>query len=301
MSLIDASLLAAAIFFALYGLACSIECGVAINLLFGDKQNSRRFFTPIWEVTSIFLVFGFTTLAMVFNNALPVLSRALLSTLLIGFFALLIRACAALMLFYLRPDHSPKWVVWLFGLTCFLVPLSFSAAGIYLLTGEPFWSSIVGFMLMICVILGIVAIGKLFLDGQTDTKKKWSGLVLYSAWLMALGSFLPLAIIYSGIGLQKWAVATLDLLSITGLLLAYLVISEKTKFKLKYYAGFVGLVAPLLLALANRPFLFRDRVNLAEAYGAASYTGAFLVGSVAILAAAALGFWLFVKRGQRPS
>lgn len=299
MTIVDATLLVAAVFFSLYGLACSVECGVAINMLLGYKQKSRRFFTPLWEVTNVFLLLGFTAVAIFFNNALQNLGAALLSTLVFALFALLIRITILLVLFYFRPGHLPKSGVWLFVITSFVVPLSLSAGGIYLLMGEPFWSSIVGWVLMICVILGIVAIGKLFLDGQSDTKKKWSGLVLYSAWLMVLGSFLPLAIIYSGIGFQKWAVAALDLLSIVGLLIAYLVIVGKTKFRLKYYAGFVGLAAPLLMALANRPFLFRDKITLADAYDAASYAGAFLVGSAIILPIVVLGFWPFIKLVRR--
>lgn len=301
MTMVDASLLIVAIFFSLYGLACSLECGVAINMLFGDRQKARRIFTPLWEITNIFLIFGFVTAATLFGNGLERLSSALSLTLVIGLFALLIRTSVVLVLSYRRPALLPKLGLWLFAVTCFAVLLSFSAAGIYLLMGEPFWSSIVGFVLMICVLLGATAIGKLFMDGQSDTKKKWAGLVLYSAWLMVLGSFLPLAIIYSNIGLQKWAVASLDLLSIVGLLLAFLVINEKTKFKLKYYAGFVGLAAPLLMALANRPFLFRDRITLADAYGTASYAGAFLVGSAIILPLVVLGLWLFIKRIRESS
>lgn len=299
--MIDSALLITAAFFSLYGIACAMECGVGINLLLDKKSPSRKYFTPVWELTNTFLVFGFTAFVVLFNNSLQIISHALLSTLVVGLFALLLRSCIVLLMFYVYRGIFPLWGRITFAVTNFAIPLSFSAAGIYLVTGEPFWSSIVGFMLIICVILGIVAIGKLFLDGQSDSKKKWSGLVLYSAWLMVLGSFLPLAIIYSEIGLQKWAVATLDLLSIAGLFMAYLAITDKTKFKLKYYAGFVGLAAPLLMALANRPFLVRGKITLADAYGAASYAGAFLVGSAIILPLVVLGFWLFIKLIREPS
>ena len=148
--------------------------------------------------------------------------------------------------------------------------------------------------------MGIVAIGKLFLDGQSDSKRKWSGLVLYCAWLMVLGSFLPLAIIYSGIGLQKWPIVVLDLLSIVGLFMASLVISGKTNFKLKYYASFVGLAAPLLLAMANRPYLVHAKIKLVDAFGAASYAGAFLVGTAIIFPLVILGLGLFIKLIKTP-
>lgn len=291
----EVSLLISATFFALYGLACAVECVIGLNLLLDKKAPAGKYFTPGWELTNVFLVLGLSSFAVLFNGSLEIISSALLSTLAVGLIALLARSCVVLFLFYAPKDTFPLWGRIIFAVTNFTIPLSFSAAGVYLLTGEPFWSSIVGYMLMISVILGIVATGKLFLDGSTDAKKKWSGLVLYSAWLMVLGSFLPLAIIYSGIDLQKWAVAALDLLSITGLFIAYLVITEKIKFKLKYFAGFIGFVTPLLLALSNLPFLLRDKITVADAYGASSYAGAFLVGSAIILPVVLLGIWVFLK------
>ena len=301
MSLVDASMLTAAIFFAIYGLACSVECGIALSFLAGRQKQTRKYFTPLWEVTNVFLVFGFTTVAMLFNNALSALSHALLSTLVVGLFALLIRACVALVLFYWRPDHLPKWGASIFALTCFAIPLSFTAAGVYLLTGQLFWQTLVGWMLMLSALLGIVAIGQLAINDQSDPRKLLSNELLFAAWLLFLGSFLPLSILYSGSYLQKWPVAAIGLLSILGLLVAYLVTTGRTKFKLKYYAGLIGLATPLLLALANRPYLVQGKIKLADGFGAASYAGAFLLGSVIIFPLVVLGFWLFIKLMNRPS
>jgi len=301
MNLVDASILAAAIFFAIYGLACSVECGIALSFLTGQQKQTSKYFTPLWEVTNVFLVFGFTTVAMLFNNALPALSHALLSTLAVGLFALLIRACVVLVLFYWRPDHFPKWGAWLFALTCFTIPLSFTAAGIYLITGQLFWQTLVGWMLMLSALLGIVAIGWLTINDRSDTRKLLSNELLFAAWLLFLGSFLPLSILYSGSHLQKWPVAAIDLLSIFGLLVAYLATTGRTKFKLKYYAGLMGLATPLLLALANRPYLVHGKIKLADAFGAASYAGAFLLGSAIIFPLVLLGFWLFIKLIKQPS
>ncbi len=301
MNLVNGSLLVAAIFFALYGLACSVECGVALSFLAGHQKRTRKYFTPLWEVTNVFLVFGFTSVAMLFNNALPVLSHALLSTLVIGLLALLLRACIALVLFYWRPDDVPKWGAWLFALTCFAIPLSFTAAGVYLLTGQMFWQTLVGVMLMASALLGIVAIGSLALGRSSDPKKLISDEVLLAAWLLFLGSLLPLSVVYSGAHLQHWPIAAIDLLSILGLLLAYVVTSGKTNFKLKYYAGFVGLVTPLLLAWANRPYLVNGKIKLDDAFGASSYAGAFLLGSAIIFPLVALGLWLFIKLVRSPN
>lgn len=46
------------LFFAIYGVLCGIECGVALVRLFpalsGDTQKSQYLFTPVWEITNVF-------------------------------------------------------------------------------------------------------------------------------------------------------------------------------------------------------------------------------------------------------
>lgn len=301
MSLADISLLAVTIFFSIYGLACGIECGIAMRLLNSNTDRLRNLFTPFWEVTNVFLVFGFVSLIMLFNGALQQLSTALLSTLAVAFFALLTRSCTVLTLFYLQADRMSKIGVWLFALTSFAVPLTFTSSGVYLLTGKYFWLSLSGWLLMAAATLGMIAIGKLFISGTPNPKRLLSDELFFAAWLMVLGSFVPLALLHSGGHFQKWPIAALDLLSIYGLLVTYLVIIGRTKFKLKYYAGMMALVTPLLLVWANRPFLVAGQIKIDDAFGASSYAGALLVGSAIILPIVSLGIWLFIKLIRTPS
>ncbi len=298
--MITSALLIIAIFFALYGIACAIECAVGINLLLNKKTSSRRFFTPSWELTNVFLVFGFTAFVVLFNGSLERLSHQLLSTLVIGLLALLVRSCIVLWLFYVSEETFPLWGRIVFAVSNFAIPLSFTAAGTYLLTGQAFWKTLAGWLVMLVTVLGLTAVGKLFLDGPSDARKLLSNELIFSAWLMVLGSFLPLALLRNGNHFQKWPIAALDLLSIFGLFAAYLVVTERVTFKLKYFAGLIGVVAPLLLALANRPYLINGNMKLSDAYGAANYASAFLIGSAVILPVVILGFWLFIKLVRQP-
>ncbi len=299
MNVADISALAAAVFFAIYGVACSIECGVAVNLLTDKKMSGRRFFTPLWEVTNVFLVFGVTALAMLFNNSLQTLGSALFSTLIVGLAALILRACIVLTIFYWRPDKLPRWLAWIFAVSCFIIPLSFAAAGAYLLTGKLFWQSFTGWTLMFASFLGILAIGMSLIDGRRKSDFPLKELV-FTLWMIVLGSILPLSAKISFPSLQKLPLALLSLLCIGGLGYALTCITNPSR-KLWHYAVVLGFLAPMLLAWACRPFLIYGRDTLESAFSAQSYAGAFLVGTAIILPLIFLGFWLFYKLLRTPA
>lgn len=298
MNLADICLLVAAVFFAIYGVACAVECGIAVNLLTDKKMPSRRFFTPLWEVTNVFLVFGFTAIAMLFNNALQTLSQALLSTLLVGLAALIIRACTVLTIFYWRSNELPRWLAWMFGVCCFAIPLSFTAAGAYLLTGQLFWHSFTGWVVMASAILGLVAIGLLTMNPRR--KSMWiPNELVFAVWMIVLGSVLPLSAKLSLPHIQKTPMLVLSLVCIFGLAMALKSISNPG-FKLWRYGVVVGLASPLLLAVSNRPFLVGGRIKLEQAFSAASYASAFIVGTIIILPLLILGFYLFWRLLKSP-
>lgn len=300
MTTIDLSLLLTAVFFSIYGVFCAVESGVALNFVLGRQAQTRRFFTPVWEVTNVFLVFGFTTVAMIFNNALQTLGHALFWTLAIGLLALLIRACTVLTLFYWRADSLPKWGAWIFLITCLTIPLSFASAGAYLLTGQLFWHTFVGSLLVLAALFGIVTIGLLLLNQAADKRRFLTNEVIFSSWLLVLGSALPLAIAHGGDKLQQWPVLTISFLCIVGLFIALLTTNKLTDFKLWKYAVLLGLISPVLLAWANRPYLINGKIKLSDAFGAASYAHVYLIGSAIIFPLVALGFWLFFKLLRHP-
>src|SRR5689334_18260942 len=94
--------------FGIYLWLSSIACAAALARLFptiaGADNRSRLFFTPLWEVTNVFLVFGFTAFSVFFNNALVPINSAVLPILSVGMVALLLRASLVLYMFYYRPE-----------------------------------------------------------------------------------------------------------------------------------------------------------------------------------------------------
>jgi cytochrome bd-type quinol oxidase subunit 2 len=299
MGLAEISALATAVFFAIYGVACGIECGVAVNLLTDKKMAGRRYFTPLWEVTNVFLVFGVTAVAMLFNNVLESLSSVLFSTLVVGLTALILRACIVLTIFYWRPDKLPRWLAWSFAITCFTIPLSFAAAGAYLLTGQLFWNSFTGWIVMASAFLGILSIGMSTIKTERKSDFPLPELI-FTGWMVILGSVLPLVAKISYPGLQKLPLALLSLLCIGGLGYALAAITNSNR-KLWHYAVVIGFSAPLLLAWACRPFLIYGKATLETAFSAGSYAGAFLVGTAIIFPLIILGFWLFYKLLRQPA
>lgn len=301
MNLVDACLLATAIFFALYGVACSVETGVALSFLLGNQAKSRRYFTPLWEVTNVFLVFGITALVMLFNNALSLLSSALLSTILVGLVTLIIRACIVLAIFYWRPESVTRGLAWSFLAACYAIPLSFAAAGAYLFTGQLFWHSFTGWLVMTAAFLGITSLGLLTMNNDRRPSSLASNELVFASWMLVLGSALPVSAKIALPQLQKTPMLLLSFLSIVGLVMALVgLTSQSSKLKLWRLGAVIAFVAPILLAWASRPYLVAGKITLADGFGAAAYAKAFLVGTAIILPLVLLGFWLFWRLLRSP-
>lgn len=294
MSIIDLSLLLIALFFSLYGLACGLECGVGFALLNEDSPRVRKLFTPFWEITNVFLVFGFTALAVLFNNALASLSHKLVTTLAVALIALLLRGCVVLKVFYLDQGKATKGEARLFVLCNFAIPLSFSAAGIYLLTGQYFWQSSLGLAAFASTVVGLAAVGLSFMK-LAGAKVGTVADALLAFWLLVLGSILPLVIIHTTNNLKSWPVAALAGLSLVGLLSLGINLLVNSKKLLIGVAAIVSLAALPLLAWADRPYLISGKLSLAQAYGAQAYGSVVVAGLIISLPVILLGFWLFYK------
>lgn len=298
--MIDAAMLLIVVMFSLYAIACAVECGVALALLNDQTSRSRRYFTPLWEITNVFLVFGFTGLAYLFSGAVSQLSQALTSILAIALVAFLVRATLVLSIFYLADKEISKSFVGLFAICCFAIPLSFTAAGAYLFTGQQFWHSFTGWLVMASAVLGILSLGLLSINQSRRQAALLSNELIFAAWMLVVGSALPLSTIIAMPHMQKWPLLTLSFLSIIGLFMALLALTTKPKIKLWKIAAMVSLTTPLLLALANRPYLIAGELKLSDAYSAAPYINTFVIGSLIIAPLIVLGFWLFWKLIRMP-
>ena len=295
MNLVDTSMILIAALFAIYGLASAVEYGIMFKML-GRDEPSRAMFTPLWEVTNVFLVFGFTGLAILFNGALSNLSHQLMGTIGAAIILMLVRACLALSIFYIKTHASvPRWQLWLFAATTFLVPLSFASAGIYLLSGQLFWHTLLGWNLMLAAVAGLSGVGLLIMNRRANLRQRLAGQLAFCVWLLLLGSVLPLVWQHSRANLVLWPLLGLTGLSLLGLGLLGIDLAGRTLVKLWQYAAAVCLATPILLALTNRPYLIAGKLTLASAWGAQTYGSAIVIGLAVMLPLLALGGWLFIK------
>lgn len=291
MSFVDVALIFISLMFGLYAVASSIELGIVLALLKNPKSSVAKLFTPLWEVTNVFLVFGFTATAIVFSSALPKLSHKLLSTLVIAIVALVVRALVVLKIFYLNSQSKKNRQ--LFALCNLAIPISFAAAGIYMFTGQYFWQSFNGLALLFSAIFGMLSIGMLAVERAEPQEKLVSVELTMSVWLLGLGSIVPFASMLSHIHYQKAPLITLSFLTILGFFAALLKLTTKPNLALWKIAGTIGLVSPILLALANRPYFIAKDTLLSSAYSGGAYVGFFVIGALVTTPLLLIGFRLF--------
>lgn len=305
------------IMFGIYGWLASLELGIALSrLVRPDAAGSRRaqaLFTPLWEITNVFLVFGFTGFAVLFSNALPAVSRLLLSTLVVAMVALLARAALVLYVFYGNRPAGNTWYNYGFALASVLVPAAFGAAGIKLLSGYDFWKTAPGIWMMLAMLSGLLALAVCFLAwvGRGDNRQ-----VTY----VSRGLNIAFAAL-TAIGLQLAVNHGLD--HLLGLPFVYLMLvvtfvplwqvglwrsAAHDESQMWWYLSIIALVAPVLLAFANRPFLAYPSQTVAGAYAATAYGMAGIVGLAIIFPVLMIGFGLLVwllrtprSPGSKPS
>ena len=298
MSLIDASVLLISALLGIYALASAVEYGIVLKMLARDEA-SRKMFTPLWEVTNVFLIFGFTGLSILFNGALTHLSHALIGTLGVAIVIMLVRACLVLSIFYIKDsDTISRWLLWPFALATFLAPLSFTAAGVYMLTGQLFWRSVIGCVLMLGAITGLAAVGLLIMNRKSKARDQLSGRLAAAVWFLILGCVLPLLTQHVANNFQGWPIAAL--VGISALGLGLMILELEHKLRLWQYAALACVAVPVLLALANRPYLISGQLSLASAYGAQTYGSVIVIGLAVMLPLITLGGWLFIKLLSSP-
>ncbi len=301
MSIIDASLLIICGLFGAYALAAAVEYGIVIKM-FARDSVPRRMFTPLWEVTNVFLVFGFTGLAILFNGALGSLSRQLLGLLVVAIVSLVIRASIVLSIFYVRSDDgAPSWLVWSFGIFTMLIPLVFAAAGIYLLTGQMFWQSLLGVVLLLTGFAGLSAVGLNIVNRQLVKGRQHLVAQLAAVfWLILLGSILPIIVLHTANNLSPTGLLLLALFAAGALGLMLLDFLHISFIKSWQALSLLCAAVPSILAWSDRPYLISGHLSLAKAYGAASYGSAIVIGLAIMAPLILVGVYLFVRLLSSP-
>lgn len=295
-----------ALLFGVYGWLCGIECGISLMRLLPSSTLTRHglsLFTPIWEVTNVFLVLGFAGFAILFSHGVVTIGKAVLPSLVLGLVLLFIRACLVLYLSYGKARTGLTWANVLFVLVSFGVPLSFGAVGAHLLLGNSFWQSSTGWLMILALALGLAALALsfvYFVIGRTPHDR----LHIFSRFLNIL------LCVVMAIALQVWAAHhTLRFVHAPYIdfmiFLAFLVILQIALWRsareryMWWYLSALALIAPTLLVLANRPYLMYPNVRLGDAYSATAHSGwlAFGLMTVFLIAVVGLGLlgWLLIN------
>lgn len=285
-----------------YAVLASIEAGIALSMLFpkisNNPKSSKNVYTPIWEITNVFLVFAVVFVSILFNNSLTYASKIALVPLLFAGSALLTRAICGIYIFYSgnRVGLIPKSLL---VISSYLAPLSVSVVGIDFFLGSSVWSSTPGLVLLLSAVLSITTIGIAFINRHklaiSSTTKYWL-YGLFALWSIDLGFMLPHSLVSFDSGLLR-APLTILISSIAVLAVGFFLYSAtKNKiYELYQYAITIGFITPILLGLDVRPYFINHVITIKQAYGAAAYQSSMVVGTIIATPIVLVGVALLVK------
>lgn len=255
--------------FSVYNVLSGVELGVALMRLeprLAPVQPARRVFTPRWELTNILLVAGLAGLAVRFNDAATAIAQATWPVLAVGLLALLLRAGFLTYLFATRTRPGGRLPNYAFALASFAVPLSLGSAGIYMLTGEPFWQSGVGVALFASLLAGLLALafGFIYYVGGRQAPQ---GVVLVSRVCnLVLAGLLALVLVGVLRGdashLLNLPYAYLAVIASGIVLLQAVWLAANREWRMWWCLAVLAFLAPFLMCLANYPYLVYPEIML---------------------------------------
>lgn len=255
--------------FSVYNVLSGVELGVALMRLeprLAPVQPARRVFTPRWELTNILLVAGLAGLAVRFNDAATAIAQATWPVLAVGLLSLLLRAGFLTYLFATRTRPGGRLPNYAFALASFAVPLSLGSAGIYMLTGEPFWQSGVGVALFASLLAGLLALafGFIYYVGGRQAPQ---GVVLVSRVCnLVLAGLLALVLVGVLRGdashLLNLPYAYLAVIASGIVLLQAVWLAANREWRMWWCLAVLAFLAPFLMCLANYPYLVYPEIML---------------------------------------
>jgi hypothetical protein len=260
--------------FGFYGWLSGLEIGIGF-LRFLRRSTLTRYgislFRPLWLVTVLFAVIGLGSFMNFFRHDIRSISHQLRVCLVIGLVSFAFRALLAISLFYNKKPRlgfSPANI--LYTLTSFITPLALGSGGIYLLTGDNFWSTTSGWFLIIALFLGLMALAGAFVyfivgltpHGRTRTLSR----VMNSVFCVFVAIFVQHS-------LTSHYVHILTLSFVIFIVVVSLIILWQIILRLSgqerymwFYVSLVAITTPLLLVLSNRPYLVYPATLLTAAY-----------------------------------
>jgi cytochrome bd-type quinol oxidase subunit 2 len=228
-------------------------------------------FTPRLEITNLILAVGVVGLFSQFNDAAVAIVQAVWPVLALGLLALVLRAGLLTYLFLRKSAPGGRLPNYLFALASCIVPLSLGAAGIYMVTGLPFWQSGVGVTLFASLILGLLALSAGFVY-YVGGRKAPQGVVVVSRLLnLALAGLLALVllgVLYGGSShLLGLPYAYLSVIAAGIVLAQSLFVAANKEWRMWWCLAALALLAPFLMGLANYPYLIFPDVPLETPLG----------------------------------
>jgi uncharacterized membrane protein YvlD (DUF360 family) len=211
--------------------------------------------------------------------------------------ALLLRALTGLYIFYYQPaKDGPTFANSFFSLASFVVPISFSAVGIYMLTGQPFWQTSSGWMLLAVEIISLFALATSFIywrirQVSAGIQLASRALILLLAVMSAIVAQIVVSRNYPHLLSLPYAIFMILVASVI-LWQTALLTTSKADHGMWWYLSMFAIVAPLLLAFANSPWLVFGKFTLEQAYGAHAYGLGVLISLAVILPVMLLGWGL---------
>ena len=285
-----------------YVVLASIEAGIAVTMLFPKLSNnpsaSKSMYTPVWEITNVFLVFATIILTVIFNNVLHYFSQIAFVPLFFAGGGLLLRAIIGMYIFYSH-NKAGLWAKVLLVISSYLVPLSIAVIGIDFFTGKSVWSTSSGLILLLAAILGIKVIGLAFSNRHKLAIKpglKYLLYLLFGLWAIDLGFMLPYSLVSFDNTLLRTGLTILIVVIAISTTSFFLYSAAKNKIhELYQYVILIGFMTPILLGLDLMPYLINNTITIKQAYGAAAYQSSMLVGVIICLPIMAVGFYILAK------
>lgn len=261
------SLLIVGLLFSIYAWLATVEFGISLLRLLPKLNTGRlsRLFTPRWELANIFLLLGIGAFAIGFHTSVSAIARDVLSTLIIGASALALRIG---LVFYLlshkkeqqQNRQSVAIANGLFALASLLVPICLAAVGIYFLLGQAFWITTSGWVLMGMAVSLLAALSLSFIYWQAGNR---ASVQVQWAARIAIAVFAAIAALVAQLVIRQDSPHLLSVpFAIFVLLVACTLLWQGALFTTKradhgmwWYLSMIAIVTPLLLALANQPWL----------------------------------------------
>lgn len=288
------SIITLALTFSVYAWLATLEFGIALLRLLPkwDASNMAAKLTqPFWEISNVILVLGCIGAGSIFDARISEVVAELAPTLLIGLMAISIRA---LLLFYISRQARRSVIVdALFATTSFMVPASMAAVGIYLITGQAFWVTLSGwvFMLMSLSLIKATALAFVYWHAKdtADHRLQWATRLGIGVFAMLAAVAAQLVVREDSPHLISLPFALLVVLAASTILWqGALMTTKRADHGIWWCLSLILVTMPVLLALANAPWLAYAHFKVSQMYDVDGFATAVYVGLFSLLCTAVI-------------